>query len=119
MSTAAFNTVQKIKMTTTQKRVHAALLKHSSSTGTKHHYQCRMRDAYNSLRISPYAFAGAISSLHRLGLYCHIFWTTNPERTGYKDHPKKTIKVDGLDYAMRSDVAIVIDPVFFEQEGSI
>lgn len=96
-----------------QEKVHGALMKASQPTRIKHQYQCKIREAYNALKISPYAFAGAISSLHRAGLYCHVLWSTNPDRKGYKDHPKKSIKLNGVSYAMRSDVAIVIDPLFF------
>tara|TARA_R110000868_G_scaffold364760_1_gene627629 strand:+ start:115 stop:477 length:363 start_codon:yes stop_codon:yes gene_type:complete len=104
-----------------ESKVLIALLKHSTPTKTKHHHQCDIRRAYVSLNMSRYSFAGCVSSLKRKGFYGYVMWETNSNKTGYKDHPAKSVIVYHLgiaiDYKVRSDVAIVIDPVFFKGRG--
>ena len=96
-----------------ESKVLIALLKHSTPTKTKHHHQCDIRRAYVSLNMSRNSFAGCVSSLKKKGFYSYVIWSTNLDRAGYKDYPGKSVKFYGSIYKVRSDVAIVIDPVFF------
>ena len=103
-----------------EKKVLEAFLRHGKPTETKHHYQVIKSDVYNDLLakgVTSYSFSGAVASLKRKGFYNHILWTTNPNKTGYKDHPAKCIRVYGEILRIRSDIALVIDPVFFESRG--
>lgn len=112
----------KVKMLTPNEvKVIKALLKHSKPTKTKHHYECNIRKAYVSLKMKPALFAGYISALRKKGLYKYIMWETNPNRVGYKDHPRKCVMAWTREVAkVRSDIAIVIAPVFFKtKEASI
>ena len=96
-----------------ESKVLIALLKHSTPTRTKHHHQCDIRRAYVSLDMSRYSFAGCVSSLKKKGFYSYVMWETNLDRAGYKDYPGKSVKFYGDVYKVRSDIAIVLDPVFF------
>tara|TARA_B110000503_G_C7021384_1_gene359921 strand:- start:586 stop:924 length:339 start_codon:yes stop_codon:yes gene_type:complete len=101
------------RLSINESKVLKALLKHSTPTKTKNHYQCDIRRAYVSLNMSRYSFAGCVSSLKKKGFYFYVMWETNPDRKGYKDHPAKSVKFYGDVYKVRSDIAIVLDPVFF------
>jgi formylmethanofuran dehydrogenase subunit B len=105
------------RLSINESKVLKALLKHSTPTKTKHHHQCDIRRAYVSLNMSRYSFAGCVSSLKKKRLYAYVFWSTNPNKTGYKDHPAKSVMIRGYFYTVRSDVAIAIDPVCFEERG--
>jgi|GEM_PF-5241551 len=109
------------RLSINESKVLKALLRHSTPTKTKHHHQCDIRRAYFSLDMSRYSFAGCVSSLKRKGFYGYVMWETNPNKTGYKDHPAKSIIVYylgiAIDYKVRSDIAIVLDPVFFKGRG--
>ena len=96
-----------------ESKVLIALLKHSTPTKTKHHHQCDIRRAYVSLNMSRNSFAGCVSSLKKKGFYSYVIWSTNLDRAGYKDYPGKSVKFYGSIYKVRSDIAIVLDPVFF------
>ncbi|NBR07858.1 MAG: hypothetical protein EBT92_19135 [Planctomycetes bacterium] len=117
------NTINKVneakgqRLSITEKRVLKALLKASKETTIKHHYECDLKKAFKSLRISRFSFGGAISSLKGKGIYNHIIWSTNPNKTGYKDYPAKCVRVYGEILRIRSDIALVVDPVFFESRG--
>ena len=105
------------RLSINESKVLKALLKHSTPTKTKHHHQCDIRRAYVSLNMSRYSFAGCVSSLKKKGFYSHIIWSTNLDRAGYKDYPAKSVKFYGSIYKVRSDIAIVLDPVFFKGRG--
>ena len=105
------------RLSINESKVLKALLKHSTPTRTKHHHQCDIRRAYVSLDISRYSFAGCVSSLKRKGFYSYVIWSTNLNRAGYKDYPAKSVKFYGSIYKVRSDIAIVLDPVFFKGRG--
>ena len=101
------------RLSINESKVLKALLKHSTPTRTKHHHLCDIRRAYISLGMSRYSFAGCVSSLKRKGFYSYVIWSTNLNRAGYKDYPGKSVKFYGSIYKVRSDIAIVLDPVFF------
>jgi len=105
------------RLSINESKVLKALLRNSTPTKTKHHHQCDIRRAYVSLNMSRNSFAGCVSSLKRKGFYSYVMWETNPNRAGYKDYPAKSVKFYGDAYKVRSDVAIVLDPVFFKGRG--
>jgi len=105
------------RLSINESKVLKALLRHSTPTKTKHHHQCDIRRAYVSLNMSRNSFAGCVSSLKRKGFYSYVIWETNPNRAGYKNYPAKSVKFYGSIYKVRSDVAIVLDPVFFKGRG--
>ena len=99
-----------------ESKVLQTLLSIGRKTKMKHHYECILADAFNKLKISSYSFSGAICSLKRKGFYYHILWTSDHNRNGRKDHPKKCVKAYGARIQVRSDIAMVIDPVFFKDK---
>ena len=105
------------RLTINESRVLIALLKHSKPTKTKHHHECSIRGAYLSLNMKPASFAGYISALRKKGFYRYVIWETDPNRVGYKDHPRKCVMAwTGEVAKVRSDIAIVIDPVWFKDK---
>jgi len=100
-----------------ESKVLQTLLSLGRKTRMKHHYECTLSEAFNALKITNYSFSGAICSLKRKGFYYHILWTSDHNRNGRKDHPKKCVKAYGARIQVRADIAMVIDPVFFESRG--
>jgi len=100
-----------------ESKVLQTLLSLGRKTRMKHHYECTLSEAFNALKITNYSFSGAICSLKRKGFYYNILWTPNHGKEGRKDHPKKTVKAYGARIQVRADIAMVIDPVFFESRG--